>query len=64
MVRLRYARYTFILEQLEKVASEDDATDFKLAHLEDDEDTMWCIAGRYPQIETDDLMNSRWSEAT
>ncbi len=61
---MRYARYTFILEQLEKIASEDEVTDFELANLDNDEDLMWCIAGRYPEIETDDLMNSRWSEAT
>jgi len=59
---MRYERYIFILEQLEQFASLEDIATFKMARREDDDDLMWFIANRYPEIETDPYANTRLSE--
>ena len=59
---MRYERYIFILEQLERIGSLEDIATFKMARREDDDDLMWFIANRYPEIETDPYANTRLSE--
>ena len=59
---MRYERYIFILEQLERIGSLGDIATFKMARREGDDDLMWFIANRYPEIETDPYANTRLSE--
>ena len=58
---MRYERYVFILDQLERIGSEDDVIQFRSARYYDDDDTLWYIAGRYPEINTDPYEMTRCS---